>query len=35
VDWVNLAEVRDKRQAFVNTVMNFRIPENVGDFSTS
>jgi len=32
VDWVHLADVRDKRQAFVNAVMNFWIPENVENF---
>jgi hypothetical protein len=26
VDWINLAQDKDKWQALVNTVMNFRIP---------
>jgi hypothetical protein len=25
-DWINLAQERDQWQAYVNTVMNFRIP---------
>jgi hypothetical protein len=26
MDWIVLAEDRDKQQALVNTVMNFRVP---------
>jgi len=26
VDWMNLAQDLDHRQALVNTVMNFRVP---------
>jgi hypothetical protein len=26
VGWINLAEYRDQRRAFVSTVLNFRIP---------
>ena len=26
LDWINLAQVRDKLQAVVNTVMNFQVP---------
>ena len=32
MDWVKLAEVRDKRQAYVSAAMNFRFPENVENF---
>ena len=35
VDWIDLAEDRDKRRAVVNTVMSLRLPWNVGSFSTS
>jgi hypothetical protein len=32
MDWIHLAEDRDKLKAPTNTVMNFRIPLNVGKF---
>jgi hypothetical protein len=27
VDWIGLAEYRDKRRALVNAVMNFQVPQ--------
>jgi hypothetical protein len=32
VNWIGLAEDRDKRRALVNAVMNLRIPYNAGRF---
>jgi hypothetical protein len=32
--WINLAQDRDKSRALVSTVMNFRIPQNEGNFLT-
>jgi glutaredoxin-related protein len=34
-DWINLAQNTDKRRALVNTVMNFRVPRNAGNFLTT
>jgi hypothetical protein len=34
VDWIELAQDRDKWQVVVNTVMKLRVPLNVGDFLT-
>jgi hypothetical protein len=33
--WIHLAHYRDQWMAFVNTVMNLRIPQNVGTFLSS
>jgi hypothetical protein len=35
MDWINLAQKRDRWQSLVNAVMNLRVPLNVGNFLTS
>ena len=35
MDWTELALDRDRLQALVNSVMNLRVPYNVGNFLTS
>jgi hypothetical protein len=35
LDWINLAQVRDRWRALVYTVMNLRVPSNAGNFLTS
>jgi hypothetical protein len=36
MDWIDLSQDRDQwRRALVNTIMNFRIPLNVGKFATA
>ena len=35
VDWIRLAQDRNRWQALVNAVMNHHVPYNVGNFLTS
>jgi hypothetical protein len=35
VDWIHLAQDRDRWRDLVNTVMNLRVPKNSGNFLTS
>ena len=35
VEWTDVTKDRDKWRAFVNTVMNLRLSQNAGNFSTS
>jgi hypothetical protein len=35
MDWTDLGQDTDRRQALVNAVMNLRVPLNAGNFLTS
>ena len=35
MDWIDLAQDRDRYRALVKAIMNFQVPYNVGNFLTS
>jgi hypothetical protein len=34
IDWIELAQDRDRRRELVNAAMNLRVPKNEGNFLT-
>jgi hypothetical protein len=35
MDWIDLAQDRDRWQALVNVIMNLQVPQNAGNFLSS
>jgi hypothetical protein len=35
MDWIDMAQGRERWRAVVNAVMNLRVPQNAGNFLTS
>jgi len=35
MDWINLAQDRDRWQELMNAAMNLRVPKNAGNFLSS